>query len=220
MTAVHALGVDNYGGGFTRVLASPIGTETTATVHVATEPGTGGEVFPDADSIPDAAAVWADFGGALGHVRNGDGSDVLGADLKAWIASGAVLTVHRDNADPSHPVLAVTSVEDPAPPVVPPAVPVPPTVADLAAYLGVDAGTPGLADAIAVAVEAQASRCLVDPYTAGLAYAATRRAARTYAARNHLLGTVDAGDFGTFRIARWDAEIDSAEAPYLKGGFS
>lgn len=96
----------------------------------------------------------------------------------------------------------------------------PPTVADLAAYLAADPGTPGLAEALAVAVEAQAARCVVDPYTPALAYAATRRAARTYASRNHLLGTVDAGDFGTFRIARWDAEIDSAEAPYLKGGFS
>jgi hypothetical protein len=90
-------------------------------VFLATEPGIGGEAFATLGDIPDAAAVWADFGGSLGHVRNGDGSDVMGADLKEWIRRGAILTVHRDDADPSHPVLAVTAVADPPPPVtVPP----------------------------------------------------------------------------------------------------
>jgi hypothetical protein len=218
VAAVHALGVDNYGGGFTRVLASAVSAETTATVFLATEPGPGGAVFPTLADIPEAAAVWADFSGSLGHVRTGDGADVLGADLVAWIESGAELTVHRDDTDGAHPVLAVTAVQDPAGP--PSGPPVPPDVDAVAEYLGLPAETVGLPDALAVALVEQAARCVVEPYDAALRYAAVRRAARVYAARNHVLGTVDAGDFGTFRIARWDAEIEAAEAHALAGGFA
>ena len=97
---------------------------------------------------------------------------------------------------------------------------VPPDAAAVAAYLGVPVGTEGVADAVDVAVMEQARRCDVSSYDAALRYAATRRAARAFAARNHVLGTVDAGDFGTFRIARWDAEIEAAEAHALLGGFA
>jgi hypothetical protein len=93
-------------------------------------------------------------------------------------------------------------------------------VEQVAAYLGVPPATVGLAEALAVALHEQAARCDVAAYDWALAYAATRRAARVYAARNHVLGTVDAGDFGTFRIARWDAEIEAAEAHALLGGFA
>lgn len=97
----------------------------------------------------------------------------------------------------------------------------PPTSADLVAWLGNRADTiPAdlLEEALEVALERQAAECVVDPYSASLRYAALRRAARHLAARPHALGTVDSGDFGASRIARWDAEVTTHEAPYLRGG--
>lgn len=100
-----------------------------------------------------------------------------------------------------------------------------PTAADVAAYLGIPAPSvevlAALADAVAVAIEAQAAACVVDPYTEGLAYAATRRAARVYAARQAPLGQVNLGDdYGVVPLPRWDAEVRQAEAPYLRGSFA
>jgi hypothetical protein len=101
----------------------------------------------------------------------------------------------------------------------------PPTSADVLEWLGAQPGAPApspelVDDALEVALLQQAQVNIVDPYTAALHYAALRRTARILAARPHTLGTVDAGDYGTLRIARWDAEIQSAEADTLRGGFA
>ena len=97
---------------------------------------------------------------------------------------------------------------------------IPPTVEDVAAYLGLAAEPDGLADDLDSALERQASRCVVDPYTMPLRQAAIRRAARAWAARGHVLGTIDAGDFGMVGIARWDVEISDYEAAYRRPGFA
>jgi hypothetical protein len=65
--------------------------------------------------IPDAA-VWADFGGSLGHLKwAATGMDVLSASLRDWIRDGSVVRVHKDATDPAHPNLMVDGLE-PAPP--------------------------------------------------------------------------------------------------------
>lgn len=100
--------------------------------------------------------------------------------------------------------------------------PVPPTRADLLAYLGTGYHDPGapLDDALAAAIESQASRCVVDPYTSSLRQACLRRAASILAAANAPLGVTDLGDYGTTPIPRWDAITQSLEAPYLRPGFA
>jgi hypothetical protein len=102
----------------------------------------------------------------------------------------------------------------------PPSPPGRPTVDDLAEWLGVPPATEFLDVSLLVAIDRQDAACVVEPYTEALRYACLRRAARAYAARPHTLGTVDGGDFGVQRIARWDAEIQDAEAGYLRGAFA
>lgn len=93
---------------------------------------------------------------------------------------------------------------------------VPPTVDDLAGYLQMAAPTEDLADALEAALEAQAARCVTEPYTRGLYRAAMRRAARELAARGAPLGALDLGPMGSSPIARWDAVIEDLEAPYRR----
>jgi hypothetical protein len=118
VAAVH-LTVDNYSGGFVRVRPAP-DTATTVDFALATTPGPGGALYPALNDIPSSAAVWADFAGNLGHLKNTDGSDVQGNTLKDWIRSGAVLTVHKDATDPAHPNLIVDGVVPPPPRLTPP----------------------------------------------------------------------------------------------------
>lgn len=107
------LTVDNYSGGFIRIIgADAVGKIDLA---LATTPGPGGAIYPALGDIPGGAAVWADFGGSLGHVKTAAGSDVLGSTLKEWIRRGSVLTTHKDNTDPAHPALVVDLIEDPTP---------------------------------------------------------------------------------------------------------
>jgi hypothetical protein len=112
-TADAHVTVDNYGGGFIRVLNPP--ASGTIDITLATTAGPGGEVYPTLSDIPGSPAVWTDFGGSLGHVRTAQGSDVMGSTLKEWIRRQSILTVHRDDADPAHPVLVVDKVADPTP---------------------------------------------------------------------------------------------------------
>jgi hypothetical protein len=109
-----ALTVDNYSGGFTRVInAQVIGTETVrVTVALATTPGVNGAVFPDLSAISGTANVWADFAGTLGRVEDAlTGTPIHGAALKEVIRRGTVVLVRRDNTDPSHPTLQVEGTE-------------------------------------------------------------------------------------------------------------
>lgn len=99
----------------------------------------------------------------------------------------------------------------------------PPSRDDLLAYLGAGFTDPGtrLDDALAAAVEAQASRCVVDPYGAALFTACLRRAAAILAATNAPLGVTDLGDYGgSVSIPRWDTITESLEAPYLLPRFA
>jgi hypothetical protein len=112
VAATHLV-VDNYSGGFIRVRPAP-DTATTVDFALATTPGPGGAVYPGINDIPNAA-VWADFAGNLGKLKNPDGSDVTGNTLKQWMRSGAVFNVHKDATDPAHPNL-VADGEVPAPP--------------------------------------------------------------------------------------------------------
>lgn len=102
--------VDLYSSSFTRLMVggatAPAGPFTVA---LATTPGPVGELFPDLDAVPDGAAVWADFAGTLGKVHDAAGADLLGAELKSWIAGGWVLTADKDDTDPAHPVLRILS---------------------------------------------------------------------------------------------------------------
>lgn len=98
----------------------------------------------------------------------------------------------------------------------------PPDVDAVLEWLGASGAPPSqalVADALAVALLEQSQVNVIDPYTEALRYAALRRTARILAARPHTLGTIDAGDFGTLRLSRWDAEIQSAEAATLRGAF-
>jgi hypothetical protein len=113
-TAARHLMVDNYSGGFIRVRPSP-DTPTTVDFTLATAPGPGGAIYPSVNDIPSNAAVWADFGGNLGHVKDPGGSDLTGATLKQWIRAGTVLNVHKDATDPAHPNLVVEGVVTAAP---------------------------------------------------------------------------------------------------------
>jgi hypothetical protein len=121
----HTLDVDLYGGSFVRVIPTPMiaddGSPVTATVRLATEPGPNGEIYDRPGDVPNTAAVWVDYGGALGKVKLADGHDVLGQTLTRWIHDGMILTVHR-GTDGGHPTLIVESTEPPPEPV--PAVPV------------------------------------------------------------------------------------------------
>jgi hypothetical protein len=110
----HALTVDNYAGGFTRIVgAQVIGTDPVRiTVALATTPGVNGTVFPDLSAISGSANVWADFAGALGRVEDAlTGTPIHGAALKEVIRRGTVVICHRDNTDPAHPTLKIDGTE-------------------------------------------------------------------------------------------------------------
>jgi hypothetical protein len=110
----HALTVDNYAGGFTRIIgAQVIGTDQVRiTVSLATTPGVNGTVFPDLSAISGSANVWADFAGTLGRVEDAlTGTPIHGAALKEVIRRGTVVICHRDNTDPAHPTLKVDGTE-------------------------------------------------------------------------------------------------------------
>jgi hypothetical protein len=122
-----------------------------------------------------------------------------------------------DTPPPAGPVVAVVADTDPTEPADPP------TVADIAAYLGVGADLLDAdlaAECLASALRDQAAGCVVSPYTVSLRYAAIRRTARRLAARQAPLGLSDLGDLGAASLPRWDAEISTAEADYLRGGFA
>jgi hypothetical protein len=111
-----ALEVDNYGGSFLRVQAGAVPTaQATASMALATTPGPNGAIYPALSDIPGGSALWADFGGTLGKTQTAAGVDVLGSTVKEWIRRGSILTVHRDNTDPAHPVLVVDNVAQPTP---------------------------------------------------------------------------------------------------------
>jgi hypothetical protein len=93
-----------------------------------------------------------------------------------------------------------------------------PTVDDLAEWLKVPVTTPGLADALAAALELQEAHNVIDPYTQALREAALHRAAREFSSRPYPLGTQDLGDFGPVRIGR-DPLIAELEADTRKGSF-
>jgi hypothetical protein len=110
----HALTVDNYSGGFTRIIgAQVIGTDPVRiTVSLATTPGPNGAVFADLSAISGSANVWADFAGTLGRVEDAlTGTPIHGAALKEVIRRGTVVVCHRDNTDPAHPTLKVDGTE-------------------------------------------------------------------------------------------------------------
>jgi hypothetical protein len=111
--ATDHLFVDKYGGSFIRVSAGTLTGSTTVDLALATTPGPGGEVYAALGDIPGQSAVWADFGGTLGHMKTAQGTDVLGAALKEWIRKGTVLTVHKDVTDPAHPALVVDAITTP-----------------------------------------------------------------------------------------------------------
>jgi hypothetical protein len=90
-----------------------------------------------------------------------------------------------------------------------------PTAADLAEYAKVDPGEALLVEAMGAALDQQCERCVVVPYTASLRLAALRRGARYLAGRNVPLGIV-VGEFGSDRLARWDALTDELEATRLR----
>jgi hypothetical protein len=61
---------------------------------------------------PDNSPVaWFDLNGALGHVT-GTHADVATSVLKQWIEDGSILTVQITKADPAHPVLRVSKVQN------------------------------------------------------------------------------------------------------------
>lgn len=92
-----------------------------------------------------------------------------------------------------------------------------PTVPDLARYLKTDRVDPeDLSDALETALEQQALRCVTVPYTASLAEAAKRRAARILAARGAPLGALDLGPLGSSPLIRYDALIEENEGPYRR----
>ena len=97
-----------------------------------------------------------------------------------------------------------------------------PTTADLLDFLNLDENyDPGAAaDALAAALDAQRSRCLVVPYCAPLREAALRRAAKILVARRAPLGQVDGGDFGAMYLPRWDNLVERLEADYRLGAFA
>lgn len=107
--ATHTLFIDNYAEGFIRAQANAV-TELNTTIEFVLADsgnvGVNGEIYPTLADIPDGAAVWADFAGTLGKVHLGS-NDVLGSTLKTWITDGTILSAHRDNTDPAHPVLVV-----------------------------------------------------------------------------------------------------------------
>lgn len=93
-----------------------------------------------------------------------------------------------------------------------------PTGTDLAEWLKIDPATPGLDEAVATALVAQAAVCVVEPFAEPLRIAAIRRAAREFTSRAFTLGIVDVGDFGVARTGN-DRLIAENEADYLKGAF-
>lgn len=99
-----------------------------------------------------------------------------------------------------------------------------PSRADLFAWLGqADPGT-GPGDvydlALETAVELQEQACMWADYTSTLHAAALRRAARFLAARGLALSRLDQGEFGSVYLPRWDAEIETYEAEFRRGGFA
>jgi hypothetical protein len=106
--------VDNYGGGFIRLLNPP--DAGTIDVALATVPGPNGAIYPTLGDIPGAAAVWVDYGGTLGKAKTAIGADVLGSTLKEWIRRQSILTIHKDTTDPAHPAMVVDLVTDPTAP--------------------------------------------------------------------------------------------------------
>jgi hypothetical protein len=112
--ADHALTVDNYSGGFTRIIgAEVIGANVTRiTLSLATVPGPNGAIFNNLAEISGSANVWADFGGNLGRVEDAMTSSVIhGAALKEIIRRNTIVLVHRDDSVPGHPTLKVDGTE-------------------------------------------------------------------------------------------------------------
>jgi hypothetical protein len=116
VVAERHLFVDKYSTNFIRVMVVPPTGPWPAKVDfaLAETPGVNGTVYPDLASIPGGAAVWADFNGELGRLKMADGSSVYGSTLKEWIRKGTIITVHRDDTDPSgKPNLVVDRVDQP-----------------------------------------------------------------------------------------------------------
>ena len=96
----------------------------------------------------------------------------------------------------------------------------PPDVADLLAYMTVDYPADQAQAALDAALEAQAARCVVDPYTQALFEAALRRAEALLVARSAPLGMLDAGPLGSMPLIRYDPKVDELEADHRRGAFA
>jgi hypothetical protein len=109
------LGVDLYGGSFTRIIGADVITATPKriTLTLAVSPGPNGQVFASLADISGTGAVWADFAGTIGKAVDSSGTGINGASLKEAIRRGQIVTVHR-GSDGTHPTLVVEKVEDPA----------------------------------------------------------------------------------------------------------
>jgi hypothetical protein len=110
------LGVDLYGGSFTRIIGADAVTASPSKrirLTLATAPGPNGAVFATLADISGTGAVWADFAGNIGKAVDTSGTGLNGASLKEAIRRGQIVTVHR-GSDGTHPTLVVERVEDPA----------------------------------------------------------------------------------------------------------
>lgn len=218
----HSTPVDLYQGGYVRASLSHGFASGSLVFTLATVAGTGGEPFTSTAQLrashgPDDA--WIDYAGTLGPIVLPGGDRVTGDTLAEWIDAAAEVQTVRDNTDPAHPSLVVT----PPAQLPSPTTPRVPTRSDVVAYLGVGYVDPGapLDQALAAAIEAQASRCVVEPYTASLHTAALRRTAAILAATNAPLGVTDLGDLGaSASIPRWDAITETLESAYLRPRFA
>lgn len=84
---------------------------------MAATPGPNGEVLADTDALraTNAAAVWIDHGGNLGHVKTNTGEDLSARNLARYIDEGRTMEVQLDlTTDPPHPTLTVLATRLPA----------------------------------------------------------------------------------------------------------
>jgi hypothetical protein len=114
--------VDNYGGGFVRLMFDGSAYPTVdlwdkqphrVDLALATAPGPGGAVIPDLAALTAmGGATWFDKNGSLGKVIGSSGADISHATLAQWIQDPKhIITVTFGDADPAHPTLTVSKVE-------------------------------------------------------------------------------------------------------------
>lgn len=102
----------------------------------------------------------------------------------------------------------------------PVATPVPPTLAEVRAWIDVQATTitdPQLQLVLDAELGAQASLCNIDPWKAELTQAIYRRVGREVAAMALPLGVIGADpEYGSASLPRYDVEIERLERPFRK----